>query len=147
MFFIYYIAIILVNISNQFIYAQHRLINKQSELFARVRETLPSLRNQEPLNYKEDFLERSVPLSQMEDSYIPYRETDDQLDYDEFPEIPPFLQIYSRKNLGEASYQKEPVFQKPHQKRYLGIDIPDYISNGGKANAIKNMSNKMKAVG
>ncbi|CAB4062164.1 unnamed protein product [Lepeophtheirus salmonis] len=70
-----------------------------------------------PLNYKEDFLERSVPLSQMEDSYIPYRETDDQLDYDEFPENPTFFYKYIlEKNLGEASYQKEPVFQKPHQK-------------------------------
>jgi hypothetical protein len=29
----------------------------------------------------------------------------------------------------------------------VGIDIPDYISTGGKADAIKSMSNKMKAMG
>jgi len=32
-------------------------------------------------------------------------------------------------------------------KRYLGIDIPDYISTGGKTDALRDMSNKMKAMG
>ncbi|TRY73914.1 hypothetical protein TCAL_16901 [Tigriopus californicus] len=34
--------------------------------------------------------------------------------------------------------------QTPHS---VGIDIPDYIANGGKADALKHMSDKMKAMG
>ena len=29
----------------------------------------------------------------------------------------------------------------------VGIDIPDYISTGGKTDALRDMSNKMKAMG
>ncbi|XP_059079122.1 uncharacterized protein LOC131877463 [Tigriopus californicus] len=60
----------------------------------------------------------------------------DTFDYDDFSELPPFLAQY-----GEGS------LLQPKGKRYLGIDIPDYIANGGKADALKHMSDKMKAMG
>jgi len=60
------------------------------------------------------------------------------IDYDDFPEVVPFLEAVSNHNLG--------IYKAP-KKRYLGIDIPDYISSGGNPEAIKNMSSKLKALG
>jgi len=60
------------------------------------------------------------------------------IDYEDFPEVVPFLEAVSNENLG--------IYKAP-KKRYLGIDIPDYISSGGNPEAIKNMSSKLKALG
>jgi len=60
------------------------------------------------------------------------------IDYDDFPEVVPFLEAVSNHNIG--------IYKAP-KKRYLGIDIPDYISSGGNPEAIKNMSSKLKALG
>lgn len=60
-------------------------------------------------------------------------------DYEDFPEGVPFLHAVTNENRG--------IYESP-KKRYLGIDIPDYISSGGGASdAIRSMSSKLKALG
>lgn len=65
-------------------------------------------------------------------------------DYEDFPVVPPILR--SSYDQLPKNFDEEDLFAPPG-KRYLGIDIPDYISAGGKSDAIKNMSNRMKSLG
>lgn len=60
------------------------------------------------------------------------------IDYEDFPEGVPFLQL--------AGSENDNIYGTP-KKRYLGIDIPDYISSGSNPLALKNMSSRLKALG
>jgi len=59
----------------------------------------------------------------------------------------------ARSKQGEETFRQLPRplgytnLRPVPSKRYLGIDIPDYISTGGKIDALKHMSDKMKAMG
>ena len=93
------------------------------------------------------------------------------VDYDDFPEVVPFLEAVSNHNLGiykapKKRYRKS-IFRVTNSTKFflnfniskviflyfhinyisVGIDIPDYISSGGNPEAIKNMSSKLKALG
>lgn len=72
-------------------------------------------------------------------SHLPTTMNGNTIDYEDFPDLVPFLE-------STASKEDNRIYASP-KKRYLGIDIPDYISSGGNPEAIKNMSSKLKALG
>ena len=95
------------------------------------------------------------------------------IDYDDFPEVVPFLEAVSNHNIGiykapkkryRKFYNNSSICYNNDMKNTIseiklksklkvinfvlvGIDIPDYISSGGNPEAIKNMSSKLKALG
>jgi len=96
-------------------------------------------------------------------NYEEEAEQEDGVEYEDFPSSPPFLRP------SPPSSRDSPL-RPPMAKRYrgwrdrrrrsnplsfylpitVGIDIPDYIASGGgrsSSNAIKSMSDKMKALG
>eukprot|EP00096_Caligus_rogercresseyi_P004090 TRINITY_DN18231_c0_g1_i1.p1 TRINITY_DN18231_c0_g1~~TRINITY_DN18231_c0_g1_i1.p1 ORF type:complete len:155 (+),score=30.83 TRINITY_DN18231_c0_g1_i1:51-515(+) len=145
-----YVFILLVNMDNRFclIQAQYPAAphNNQREVFLpRIRLLRPQESFKGMTHPNREAAIRAIPQR----TFYPSNEVlGETFEYDEFPEIPPFLEMYSGvRNEIDGETRKSGGLRRPHQKRYLGIDIPDYISNGGKENAIKDMSNKMKAVG
>ena len=106
-------------------------------------------------------------------SHLPTTMNDNTMDYEDFPDLVPFLESTASKedNRIYASPKKRyrkfvhifalqtildlTFFRDQYTKHYsqfkhiflVGIDIPDYISSGGNPEAIKNMSSKLKALG
>ena len=82
------------------------------------------------------------------------------VEYDDFSEVVPYLQMAT---MTQGNRESIPTPSKRYRKWHtvcktlitnvnlslisVGIDIPDYISTGGKFDAIKHMSDKMKAMG
>jgi len=67
----------------------------------------------------------------------PVAEEDDVIqEYEDFPEAKTYWQ-----QPGEAEYVPSP------NKRYLGIEIPDYVSSPSQVSILKKISNRMKEVG
>merc|ERR1719350_247227 len=62
---------------------------------------------------------------------VPHMEEQGDTEYLDFPEEPPILQDLYR----------------PPSKRYLGIEIPDYVSGPSKGSLLKTISNRMKEAG
>jgi hypothetical protein len=68
-------------------------------------------------------------------------------DYADFAEVPQFLRRAYDLPSSIRDDQLVDILMPSPKKRYLGIDIPDYISASGKSDAIKSMSEKMKSLG
>jgi len=70
-----------------------------------------------------------------------------EFEYEDFPTMPEFLRQTSPYSA--TSHQYEGRSYKPlGRKRYLGMDIPDYIAaSGANSGAISSMSSKMKSMG
>jgi len=76
--------------------------------------------------------------SQMRVVFSPELSTDDSIPKPKVTDSQPWL---NKEDFKGVAIRPVP------SKRYLGIDIPDYISTGGKTDALRDMSNKMKAMG
>jgi len=76
--------------------------------------------------------------SQMRVVFSPELSTDDSIPKPKVTDSQPWL---NKEDFKGVAIRPMP------SKRYLGIDIPDYISTGGKTDALRDMSNKMKAMG
>merc|ERR1712029_464774 len=70
-----------------------------------------------------------------------------QDDYDDFSEVPKFLRyVYNLPNTVKDEALEDILLPSP-KKRYLGIDIPDYISSSGNSEALKPVIDKMRELG
>merc|ERR1711915_81307 len=72
-------------------------------------------------------------------------------EYEDFPQEPTLLQasywtpqLYKTKPRSEVDQSQ--VFKVP-AKRYLGIEIPDYVSSPSKGSILQSIQNRMKAAG
>merc|ERR1712029_1034977 len=67
-----------------------------------------------------------------------------QDDYDDFSEVPKFLRyVYNLPDTVKDEALEDILLPSP-KKRYLGIDIPDYISSRGKSDSIRPVIDKMR---
>merc|ERR1712083_765159 len=70
-------------------------------------------------------------------------EEEEEGEYEDFPQEPTVLQ---------GSYwlpgnPKDQVIYRTSSKRYLGIEIPDYVSSPSKGSILKTIQNRMKEAG
>merc|ERR1712227_398502 len=75
-------------------------------------------------------------------------ENDDHGEYDDFAQEPVYLQAsYNVPNIpNNFGRQNSEIFKSP-SKRYLGIEIPDYVYSPNKGTILKTIQNRMMAAG
>merc|ERR1719369_2235824 len=70
-------------------------------------------------------------------------EEEEEGEYEDFPQEPTVLQ---RSYFSPENNKDQIVYRAP-SKRYLGIEIPDYVSSPSKGSILKTIQNRMKAAG
>lgn len=84
-------------------------------------------------------------------SHIPVAEAENQVgDYDDFSDLP-MNYVRQAYNIPHSVTNQKLLdeFQVPKTKRYLGLDIPDYISSGDTSpnHALNSLSDRLKSFG
>merc|ERR1719266_3001304 len=69
---------------------------------------------------------------------------EDSGEYEDFPQEP--IQLEASYLLPSDVLRSSHIFKSP-SKRYLGIEIPDYVSSPSKGSLLKTIQNRMKAAG
>merc|ERR1712038_235044 len=72
----------------------------------------------------------------------------DNREYEDFPQEPTYLQAsYMIPAYSEGEETRDTGIMKAPSKRYLGIEIPDYVASPNKGNLLKAIQNRMVAAG
>merc|ERR1711894_386050 len=89
---------------------------------------------------------QSYPTYPVRTNFEKVVDKDDHGEYEDFPQEPVYLQAsYSVPNFpNDLGKQNSDIFKSP-SKRYLGIEIPDYVSSPNKGTILKTIQNRMMA--
>merc|ERR1711892_208497 len=89
-----------------------------------------------------------MPVGQKRNNKELEIDDEDDGEYEDFPEEPALLQsaYWAPGGIKQDGEGQGLIYQAP-SKRYLGIEIPDYVSSPSKGSILKTIQNRMKAAG